>query len=99
MPRVVKKSVESTPAPIAPVAPAHVAPAHVAPVEPTATKAGVRFGKMSEEHKTKLADHKDASKHFKASLRGNLMIGRTYEDAVERAKAHDTKVKARAETK
>jgi hypothetical protein len=54
---------------------------------------------MSEEHKTKLADHKDASKHFKASLRGNLMIGRTYEDAVERAKAHDTKVKARAETK
>ena len=95
MPRVVKKSVEPTPAPVAPAP----TPAPVAPVEPTATKAGVRFGKMSEEHKTKLADHKDASKHFKASLRGNLMIGKTYEQALEKATAHEAKVKARAEAK
>jgi hypothetical protein len=54
---------------------------------------------MSDEHKTKLADHKDASKHFKASLRGNLMIGKTYEEALVRATAHDAKVKARAEAK
>jgi len=94
MPRVSKKSVEPAPAPVAPVAPAPT-PA----TAPTATKAGVRFGKMSEEHKTKLADHKDASKHFKASLRGNLMIGKTYEQALEKATAHDAKVKARAEAK
>jgi hypothetical protein len=95
MPRVVKKSVEPASAPVAPAP----APAPVAPVESTATKAGVRFGKMSDEHKTKLADHKDASKHFKASLRGNLMIGKTYEEALVRATAHDAKVKARAEAK
>jgi len=94
MPRVVKKSAEPTLATVAPVAPAPT-PA----TAPTATKAGVRFGKMSEEHKTKLADHKDASKHFKASLRGNLMIGKTYEQALEKATAHDAKVKARAEAK
>jgi len=93
MPRVVKKSAEPTLATVAPVPAPAPAPA------PTATKAGVRFGKMSEEHKTKLADHKDASKHFKASLRGNLMIGKTYEQALEKATAHDAKVKARAEAK
>lgn len=90
MPRVAKKSVEPTTASVAPVAPASESP----------TKhAGVRFGKMSEEHKAKLAEHKDASKHFKASLRGNLMIGKTYEQALEKATAHDAKVKARAEAK
>lgn len=91
MPRVVKKSVEATPAPAHAHAPA--------PADATVKKAGVRFGKMTDEHKSKLAEHKDASKHFKASLRGNLMIGRTYEDAVERAKAHETKIKAHAEAK
>ena len=83
MPRVSKKSVEPA-----------VAPAPVA--EPAVKKAGVRFGKMSEEHKAKLAEHKDASKHFKASLRGNLMVGKSYEQALEKATAHEAKVKARS---
>lgn len=92
MPRVSKKVSEHTPAPVAPVP---VSPAVDAP----AKKAGVRFGKMSEEHKAKLAEHKDESKHFKASLRGNLMVGKTYEQAVERAKAYDTLRKEKEQSK
>lgn len=80
MPRVSKKVAE----------PATVAPASAPSVAETVPKkTGVRFGKMTEEHKAKLAEHKDASKHFKASLRGNLMIGKTYEEACERAKAYE----------
>jgi len=96
MPRTSKKSAE-TPAPVAPVAP--VAEHHAPVAETPAKKAGVRFSKMTDEHKAKLAEHKDASKQFRASLRGNLMIGKTYEQAVEKAKAYDALVKSRAESK
>lgn len=78
MPRVSKKVAENT----------LVSPSP-AVVETVPKKSGVRFGKMTDEHKARLAEHKDASKHFKASLRGNLMIGKTYEEACERAKAYE----------
>jgi hypothetical protein len=94
MPRVSAKKADEP----APVAPAPVAPAP-AQAEKPAKKAGARFTKMTEEHKAHLEAHKDASKHFKASLRGNLMIGKTYEQALEKAKALDEIVKARQQSK
>lgn len=91
MPRVSKKSVavaEPVPAPAPAVA------------EPAVKKAGARFGKMPEEHKAKLAELKgEHSKHFKASLRGNLMIGKTWDEAVAKATAYDAKVKETAGAK
>jgi len=88
MPRV-KKSTEQPAAP----APVQQAPVQEAPVK----KTGVRFSKLSEEHKLKLAEHKEASKHFKSSLRSNLMLGKSYEIALEHAKKYDAIVKSRTE--
>jgi len=93
MPRVSKKSVA-----IAESAPATVATP--TPAEPAVKKAGARFGKLPEEHKAKLATlGAEHSKHFKASLRGNLMIGKTWDEAVSKATAYDAKVKAVAQAK
>jgi hypothetical protein len=83
MPRVSKKSVAvAEPAP---------APAPVVS-EPSVKKAGARFGKMTEEHREKIATlGAEHSKHFKSSLRGNLMVGKSWEEAVVSAKAFEAK--------
>lgn len=88
MPKVVAKKVAE------PVAVAAPAPAAEPVAEAPAKKAGVRFGKMTEEHRAKIvAEHKDASKAFKSSLRANLMVGHPWETAIEKAKAQE-KLKA-----
>ena len=81
MPKVSKKSVQ---------------PTETVHNEPVTKKPTVKFTKITDEHKTKLAELKSEqhSKSFKASLRGHLMVGKTWDEAVEKAKAHDAKVKA-----
>lgn len=87
MPKVVAKKVAE---PVAAPAPAAPAPVAEQAAEVPAKKAGVRFGKMSEEHRAKIAaEHKDASKAFKSSLRANLMVGHAWETAIEKAKAQE----------
>jgi hypothetical protein len=80
MPRVSKKSV------VEPVAVLEPVPEPVAAVEKKPPATRKTFKAMSEENKTKLAEHaKTASKYHIASMRANLMLGKSWEEAHAKA--------------
>lgn len=91
MPRVSKKQTDasaSVPAPAsAPVVPAPAPAVESAPaVEKKVNPNRKTFKAMSDEHKVKLAEHsKTASKGHVASMRANLLLGKSWDEAHAKA--------------